>query len=309
MIMSAIIRNRTRWTAFAALAWILPTGAVQAQETAVTPAALQEVASHSEQRLKNKREGETFLAENKAREGIITLESGLQYKILKAGDGKKPTIDDTVVCHFRGSHIDGTEFANSYKSARPATFAVKKVIKGWSEALRLMPVGSRWQLFVPSTLAYGERGLSRRVDPDATVVLEVELIAIKDTVGAETIVRALTAIDISFKLDPRLTQGLYLGERWVSPPTYSSAGTSQSVTINARAHGRDATGKTVTIRPKWIATDPEMVTVTPDEGNAVSIMVRRVGQSSLRVTSQDVSRQLTINATSIGNVLQVQIGQ
>ncbi len=129
---------------------------------------------------KNRQEGEAFLSANKTKEGVVTLESGLQYKILKAGDGKKPAADDTVVCHYRGTLIDGQEFDSSYKTNQPATFAVKRVIKGWNEALQLMPVGSKWQVFIPPNLGYGERGTPQRIGPNATLIFEVELISIKD---------------------------------------------------------------------------------------------------------------------------------
>ena len=129
---------------------------------------------------KNKKDGEAFLAENQSKEGVVILESGLQYKVLKAGDGQKPTADDTVVSHYRGTLIDGTEFDSSYKRNQPATFPLKKVIKGWSEALQLMPVGSKWQLFVPSDLGYGARGAPRgKIGPNATLIFEVELLSIK----------------------------------------------------------------------------------------------------------------------------------
>ena len=127
---------------------------------------------------KNKKAGEAFLTENRMKEGVVTLPSGLQYKILKAGDGKKPTLDETVVCHYWGTLLDGTEFYNSYKRNQPTTVAVKGVIKGWTEALQLMPVGSKWELFVPSNLAYGELG-SGPIGPNATLIYEVELLAIK----------------------------------------------------------------------------------------------------------------------------------
>ncbi len=129
---------------------------------------------------KNRQEGEAFLSANKTKEGVVTLESGLQYKILKTGDGKKPAADDTVVCHYRGTLIDGQEFDSSYKTNQPATFAVKRVIKGWNEALQLMPVGSKWQVFIPPNLGYGERGTPQRIGPNATLIFEVELISIKD---------------------------------------------------------------------------------------------------------------------------------
>ncbi|MBZ5544454.1 MAG: FKBP-type peptidyl-prolyl cis-trans isomerase [Acidobacteriia bacterium] len=127
----------------------------------------------------NKKAGEAFLAENKTKEGVVTLPSGLQYKILKAGDGKKPTLDDTVVCHYRATLLNGTEFFNSYKRNQPMTVAVNGVIKGWTEALQLMPVGSKWQLVVPPNLAYGELG-SGPIGPNSTLIYEVELISIKE---------------------------------------------------------------------------------------------------------------------------------
>jgi FKBP-type peptidyl-prolyl cis-trans isomerase len=127
----------------------------------------------------NKRAGEVFLAENKAKDDVVTLSSGLQYKILKAGNGKKPTEADTVECNYRGTFIDGREFDSSYKRNQAATFPVKGVIKGWTEALQLMPVGSKWQLIIPPDLAYGELGAGAAIGPNATLIFEVELLAIK----------------------------------------------------------------------------------------------------------------------------------
>jgi len=129
---------------------------------------------------KNKAEGQAFLTKNQTAESVVTLPSGLQYKIIKAGEGKKPTMDDTVVCNYRGTLINGTEFDSSYKRNEPTTVPVKGVIKGWIEALQLMPVGSKWQIFVPSELAYGERGAGGPVGPNATLIFEVELLSIKD---------------------------------------------------------------------------------------------------------------------------------
>jgi FKBP-type peptidyl-prolyl cis-trans isomerase FklB len=128
---------------------------------------------------KNKAEGQAFLAKNKTAADVVPLPSGLQYKILKAGTGNKPTLEDTVVCNYRGTLINGTEFDSSYKRNEPATFPVKGVIKGWTEALQLMPVGSKWQLFVPSDLAYGERGASGAIPPNTVLIFEVELLSIK----------------------------------------------------------------------------------------------------------------------------------
>jgi len=129
----------------------------------------------------NKKEGDAFLAANKTKEGVVTLPSGLQYKILTPGSGPKPTASDSVVCNYKGTLINGTEFDSSYKRGEPATFPVTGVIKGWTEALQLMPVGSKWQLFIPPDLAYGPRGTpGGPIGPNATLTFEVELISIKE---------------------------------------------------------------------------------------------------------------------------------
>jgi FKBP-type peptidyl-prolyl cis-trans isomerase FklB len=130
---------------------------------------------------KAKKAGEDFLAENKKKEGIVTTDSGLQYKVETKGTGKKPTTGDTVVCHYRGTLIDGTEFDSSYKRGQPAEFPVTGVIKGWTEALQLMPVGSKWKLFIPSNLAYGENGSPPKIAGGAALIFDIELIDIKPT--------------------------------------------------------------------------------------------------------------------------------
>ena len=127
----------------------------------------------------NKKQGMAFLEANKAKDGVVTLPSGLQYKILQEGTGPKPAPTDTVVCNYRGTLLDSTEFDSSYKRGQPATFPVTKVIKGWTEALQLMPVGSKWQLFVPAELAYGEQGAGGQIGPNATLIFEVELLSIQ----------------------------------------------------------------------------------------------------------------------------------
>jgi FKBP-type peptidyl-prolyl cis-trans isomerase len=127
----------------------------------------------------NKTAGEAFLAANKKKDGVVTTASGLQYKILKAGDGPKPTAKDTVVCNYRGTLLNDTEFDSSYKRGQPLTVPVTGVIKGWTEALQLMPVGSKWQLFIPGDLAYGERGARGTIGPNATLIFEVELLSIQ----------------------------------------------------------------------------------------------------------------------------------
>lgn len=128
---------------------------------------------------KNKSVGDAFLAENAKKEGVVVLPSGLQYKIIKAGNGPKPKATDEVTTHYRGTLIDGTEFDSSYKRGQPTSFPVNGVISGWTEALQLMPVGSKWQLFIPSNLAYGERGAGGTIGPNSTLIFDIELLAIK----------------------------------------------------------------------------------------------------------------------------------
>src|SRR5262252_6680160 len=127
----------------------------------------------------NKQAGEKFLAANKSKEGVVTLPDGLQYKVLKQGDGPKPAASDTVVAKYRGTLINGTEFDNSEKHGGTAEFPVGQVIKGWTEALQLMPVGSKWQLFIPPDLAYGPRSPGGEIGPNSTLVFDVELVSIK----------------------------------------------------------------------------------------------------------------------------------
>jgi FKBP-type peptidyl-prolyl cis-trans isomerase FklB len=130
------------------------------------------------QQAAGKKEGDDFLAANKGKEGVVALPSGLQYKILKAGTGPKPTASDTVSCNYRGTLIDGKEFDSSYKRGQPSKFPVSGVIKGWTEALQMMPVGSKWQLVIPSDLAYGENG-NQGIPPNSTLIFEVELVSIE----------------------------------------------------------------------------------------------------------------------------------
>jgi FKBP-type peptidyl-prolyl cis-trans isomerase FklB len=143
-----------------------------------------QTAATKEKSEKNRKEGEEFLVSNKSKEGVVALPSGLQYKILKAGDGPKPTAADTVVCNYKGTLIDGKEFDSSYKRGQPATFPVGGVIKGWTEALQLMAVGSKWQLFIPPDLAYGDRQAGPDITPGSTLVFEVELMSIQPKTAA-----------------------------------------------------------------------------------------------------------------------------
>lgn len=127
----------------------------------------------------NKKEGEAFLAVNKTKEGVITLPSGLQYKIITQGTGKTPSATDTVETNYKGTLINGTEFDSSYKRGQTASFPVNGVIKGWTEALQLMKEGGKWELYIPSTLAYGEQGAGQTIQPNATLIFEIELIKVK----------------------------------------------------------------------------------------------------------------------------------
>lgn len=143
-----------------------------------------EVRAHQEEKRKqqgekNKQDGEKFLSDNKTKPGVITLPSGLQYKVLSEGKGDSPRSNDVVTVNYRGTLIDGTEFDSSYKRGQPATFGVGGVIKGWTEALQLMKPGSKWQLFVPGNLAYGEFGKGQQIGPNQTLLFEVELVSAK----------------------------------------------------------------------------------------------------------------------------------
>ena len=128
---------------------------------------------------KNLQEGKAFLEANAKKEGVVTTASGLQYKVLKSGNGPSPTIDSTVTTNYRGTLIDGREFDSSYKRGQPASFPVKGVIKGWTEALQLMKVGDKWELYIPSDLAYGTSQRSELIQPNSTLVFELELLGIK----------------------------------------------------------------------------------------------------------------------------------
>jgi len=127
----------------------------------------------------NMAEGEAFLAANKDKDGVTVLPSGLQYKVITAGAGKQPTAESTVSVHYRGTLLNGSEFDSSYKRGEPATFPVNGVIKGWTEALQLMKEGDKWQLFIPSDLAYGPRGAGADIGPNSVLTFEVELLSVK----------------------------------------------------------------------------------------------------------------------------------
>jgi len=153
----------------------------------VLAAALQQLQQQMEQKargrqqsvgMENKKEGEAFLAKNQQEEGVKVTKSGLQYKVIESGDGAVPKLTDVVSCHYRGTLIDGTEFDSSYARKMPAEFPVNRVIPGWTEALQMMHVGDKWQLFIPADLAYGERAPGPPIQPGSTLLFDIELLDI-----------------------------------------------------------------------------------------------------------------------------------
>ena len=161
-----------------------------------------QAALSKEAAAKNAAEGEKFLAENKKKEGVKTTASGLQYKVLKEGSGPSPKETDTVVTNYKGTLLDGTEFDSSYKRNEPATFPVNRVIKGWTEALQMMKPGSKYQLFIPAALAYGERGAGRDIGPNSTLIFEVELLSIKAPEPVATVAPGAAAPAVSPAIAP-----------------------------------------------------------------------------------------------------------
>jgi FKBP-type peptidyl-prolyl cis-trans isomerase FklB len=149
------------------------------QQLRTSVQASQEAKAH-EEGASARKEGDAFLASNKSKDGVQTLPDGLQYKVLQQGSGPKPTASDTVTVNYRGTLINGKEFDSSYKRGQPISFPVNGVIKGWTEALQLMPVGSKWQLYIPTDLAYGDRGAGSDIGPGETLIFDVELISIGD---------------------------------------------------------------------------------------------------------------------------------
>ncbi len=162
--------------------------ALAGKESRVSLKELQRVMAAEEKKLNEKQTaaaddnlkiGKAFLEDNKKKNGIKTTASGLQYRVIKEGSGESPTLDDTVTVNYRGTLLDGTEFDSSYKRGQPATFPLKGVIKGWQEALPMMKKGAKWEIFVPSELAYGPRGAGGSIGPNETLIFEIELLDIK----------------------------------------------------------------------------------------------------------------------------------
>jgi FKBP-type peptidyl-prolyl cis-trans isomerase len=290
---------------------LLGTWSAPAQAAPAQAAPAQKRSQAGADAEKARKAGAAFLARNAAADGVVTLESGLQYRVVRAGDGKRPTLDDTVVVHYRGTLVDGTEFGSSYRTGRPGTFPLRAAIAGWREALRLMPAGSRWQLFVPPHLAYGERGGGGAIGPNATLIFETELISVKERDGRPAPVAAspITGIEVSFKLDSRLTRSLYLGDRWVSPAMFAAPAQGKTSTVSASARGLDASGKRVGIDPAWIPADPGMVQVTKHGGGEVSITVKRPGATKVAVVFQGTAKELAVRASRRGDALAVEISQ
>ena len=160
--------------------------ALNEKETKITPEKAQEIIqtyfknAAMKEAAETKAEGEKFLAENKTKEGVITTPSGLQYKVITEGKGAKPQKDSRVTVHYKGTLLDGTEFDSSYSRNEPTQFGVNQVIPGWTEGLQLMPVGSKYIFWIPSDLAYGERGAGQQIKPNSVLTFEVELISIDD---------------------------------------------------------------------------------------------------------------------------------
>lgn len=153
----------------------------------MTDEEMQEVLSAYQQKLiqqrnsaanDNKTASEKFLAENREKDGVVTLDSGLQYKVIKAGDGEKPNKDSNVKVHYHGTHIDGRVFDSSYERGEPISFSLNQVIKGWQEALPLMKVGAKYQFYIPPELAYGERGAGNSIGPNEALIFDIELLGI-----------------------------------------------------------------------------------------------------------------------------------
>ena len=285
---------------------------------------------------KNKKDGEAFLAANKAKDGVLTLASGLQYRIVKAGEGKKPSGNDIIFCNYRGTLIDGTEFDSSYRRGKPSAFAFSRVMKGWKEALELMPAGSRWEIFVPSELAYGATGAGTLIGPNSTLIFDLELVSIRSRVnntqepqteiasGLESgivqqkasepvpVDSAIPVSDlrISFKLDPRLSGPTYGGERWIaSSPFTSLAQVGTQASVDAKADGVAKNGAPLRTAVQWTPSDPEMITVAAAEDTQVKITVHHAGESKLIVASNGISKELRVKAKYVGNATQIEISQ
>jgi hypothetical protein len=172
-----------------------------------------------------------------------------------------------------------------------------------------MPAGSKWQLFVPPHLAYGQRGAGSAIGPNATLIFEAELVSVLEGGGAPSSPAAVREIEVSFKLDDRLTRSLFLGDRWVSPSTFSAPPQAKTAVVRASVKGIDTGGKRVAIAPRWTPADPRMVQVTKGGGGEARITVKRPGESKLTVAFEGITKELLVKASKQGGALAVQISQ
>lgn len=259
-------------------------------------------------------DNDDFLAANAGRDGVISLGSGLQYEIITQGDGARPEPDDTVVVHYRGALVDGTMFDSSYERQRPARLPLDKLIDGWREALPLMPVGSKWRLYIPPELGYGPRGMGP-VGPNATLVYDVELLSIvgspRNDVPPAEHANQIADIRFLFKLDPRLTRSLYMGDRWVAPSTagHIQVGDASGVHVAVRVVGVDGSNRPLQTDFDWLVEDPEIATVSSEAGGEATLTVVREGTTTVRAVGPGASRPLLLTATRTRGVLKVQVHQ
>lgn len=202
-----------------------------------------QVAASKEAATKNAAEGEKFLTENKKKDGVKTTASGLQYKVLKEGSGASPKETDTVVVNYKGTLIDGTEFDSSYKRNEPTSFQVNRVIKGWIEGLQLMKPGAKYQLFIPSALAYGERGAGQLIGPNATLLFEVELLSIKPPEPPATVAPGAPAPGTSPAAKPSVSVS-------PAPATSVSPGAKPSVSVSPASTAAAKPSPSASAKPK-----------------------------------------------------------
>jgi len=257
--------------------------------------------------------GDEFLAANSSRDGVVTLDSGLQYEIIAHGEGARPRPDDTIVVHYRGTFVDGREFDSSYERDRPAHLPLEELIDGWRQALPLMPVGSTWRLYIPPELGYGEHGAGP-VGPNTTLIYDIELLSIVGRAGQtrpnHERPQPIADIRFLFKLDPRLTRSLYMGDRWVapSPAGYTQVGDTAGVKVEVRVVGVNSSNHPLAANFEWIVDDSEIATVLPDLGSEVAITAVRPGTTRVTLVAPDgQSRVLILNVTRPHGALQVEV--
>lgn len=244
-------------------------------------------------------------AGNAAEREVVTLPSGLAYEVLEEGRGTRPTLADTVVVRYRERGAGGAEHARD--GTRTGTFPVRAALPGLREALLLMPSGARWRIAVPPHLAHGARDAGR-VAPGVTRTYEVELVSVKGRgrVGAPA---AVGEIEMSFKLDPRLTRSLYMGDRWVSPSRFTVPPRGKTSTVTASARGVLTDGRRVEIDPEWIPADSDMVEIAKGRGGTVDVTVKRPGETRITVAFEGIEKAVLVKASERGGALVVELSQ